>query len=71
MSRTLQSSKHRALKEFLVEKRKKAGLTQADVAKKLRRYQSFVANVETGQRKLDVVELLALQMLSVLIRVRP
>lgn len=59
MSRTLQSSRHRALKEFLVEKRKKAGLTQADVAKKLRRYQSFVANVETGQRKLDVVELLA------------
>jgi transcriptional regulator with XRE-family HTH domain len=47
------------LKEFLIEKRKKAGLTQTDVAKKLRRYQSFVANVETGQRKLDVVELLA------------
>ncbi len=59
MSRTLQSSRHQALKEFLIEKRKKAGLTQTDVAKKLRRYQSFVANVETGQRKLDVVELLA------------
>lgn len=59
MSRTLQSSRHQVLKEFLIEKRKKAGLTQTEVAKKLRRYQSFVANVETGQRKLDVVELLA------------
>ena len=58
MSRTIQSSRHQALKDFLIEKRKKAGLTQAAVAKKLRRYQSFVATVESGQRKLDVVELL-------------
>ncbi len=35
-----------------------AGLTQADVAKKLRRYQSFVATVESGQRRIDVVEFL-------------
>ena len=34
-------------------------MTQAEVAKKLKRYQSFVATVETGQRKIDVVELLA------------
>jgi transcriptional regulator with XRE-family HTH domain len=47
------------LKDFLIEKRKKARLTQAAVAKKLGRYQSFVATVEAGQRKLDVVELLA------------
>jgi cyanate lyase len=59
MSRTLRSSRHEALRSFLVEKRKKTGLTQTDVAKKLRRYQSFVASVEGGQRKVDVVELLA------------
>lgn len=59
MSRTLRSSRHQALKDFLIEKRKQAGLTQAEVAKKLRRYQSFVATVEGGQRKIDVVELLA------------
>jgi transcriptional regulator with XRE-family HTH domain len=59
MSRTYGSSRHLALANFLVEKRKQAGLTQADVAKKLRRYQSFVATVEGGQRKVDVVELLA------------
>ncbi|SHJ97882.1 hypothetical protein SAMN05444159_2073 [Bradyrhizobium lablabi] len=44
----MQSSRHQALKDFLVEKRKKAGMTQAEVAKKLRRYQSFVATVEGG-----------------------
>lgn len=42
-----------------MEKREKAGLTQAQVAKKLGRYQSFVATVEAGQRRVDVVELLA------------
>ena len=59
MSRTLSTARHARLVSFLIEKRKKAGLTQTDVAKRLRRYQSFVASVETGQRKVDVVELLA------------
>ncbi len=30
--------------------------TQAEVAKRLKRYQSFVATVESGQRRIDVVE---------------
>jgi uncharacterized protein (UPF0335 family) len=34
-------------------------MTQAEVAKKLRRYQSFIARVESGQRRIDVVEFLA------------
>ena len=59
MSRTIQSPRHLALTAFLIEKRKKAGLTQSDVAKKLQRYQSFVATVEGGQRKIDVIELMA------------
>lgn len=59
MSRTLQSTRHEALRLFLIEKRKKAGLTQTEVASKLKRYQSLVASVETGQRKLDVVQLIA------------
>jgi transcriptional regulator with XRE-family HTH domain len=58
MSRTLQSPRHEALRAFLVEKRKKAGLTQAVVAQRLGRHQSFVATVESGQRRIDVVELL-------------
>lgn len=56
MSRTLGSPRHRALVEFIVEQRKAAGLTQVQVAKKLRRYQSYITLLETGQRRLDVVE---------------
>lgn len=58
MSRTINSARHRALATYLAEQRQKAKLTQADVAKKLRRYQSFVATVESGQRRIDVVEFL-------------
>ena len=59
MSRTLQSTRHEALRAFLIERRKKARLTQQDVAAKLKRYQSYVATVEAGQRRVDVVEFLA------------
>lgn len=60
MSRTLGSPRHEALRAFLVERRKKAGLTQTEVAEKLGRHQSFIATVESGQRRIDVVELLDL-----------
>ena len=36
-----------------------AGLTQADVAAKLKRPQSFVSKYESGERNLDVIEFLA------------
>jgi hypothetical protein len=43
---------------FLIEARRKAGLTKADVAKRLGLHQSFVAMVEGGQRRVDVIEFL-------------
>ncbi len=60
MSCTLESPRHEVLRAFLVKARKTAGLTQAAVAKSLGRHQSFVATVESGQRRIDVVELLDL-----------
>jgi transcriptional regulator with XRE-family HTH domain len=42
----------------LVDARRTAGLTQAELAKKLQRPQSFVSKYERGQRRLDVVEFL-------------
>jgi len=37
--------------------RLEAGLTQTQVAKKLRRPQSHISNIETGQQRVDIVEL--------------
>ncbi|HEV2455006.1 MAG TPA: helix-turn-helix transcriptional regulator [Verrucomicrobiae bacterium] len=36
--------------------RKKAGLTQRKLADKLRRERSFIARLELGERRLDMVE---------------
>ncbi|MGB6349064.1 MAG: helix-turn-helix transcriptional regulator [Pseudolabrys sp.] len=58
MVRTLDSPRHEALRVFLIERRTKAGLRQVDVAKRLRRSQSYVTYVETGQKLVDVVELM-------------
>jgi transcriptional regulator with XRE-family HTH domain len=56
--RTLDSPRHEALRAFLVERRDKAGLRQTDLAKRLRRSQSYVSYVETGQKLVDVVEMM-------------
>ena len=59
MDKTLATQRHRALIAFLIEKREAAGLTQAAFAERLGEYQSFVARLESGQRRVDVVEFLA------------
>jgi transcriptional regulator with XRE-family HTH domain len=41
---------------FLVEARKRAGLTQYELAARLKRPQSFVSKFERGERRLDVLE---------------
>ena len=56
----IHSTRHEALRALLVEERKAAGLTQAVVAEKLGRYQSFMAAIESGQRRIDVIEFLDL-----------
>lgn len=43
--------------ERLCKARLEAGLTQVQVAKKLKRPQSHVSNVESGQQRVDIVEL--------------
>ena len=50
---------YQLLCRLLISARKDAGLTQIDVAARLRRPQSFVSNYERGERRLDVVEFLA------------
>jgi transcriptional regulator with XRE-family HTH domain len=42
----------------LAAARERAGLTQVQLAKLLRKPQSFVSNYERGQRRIDVLEML-------------
>lgn len=56
MARSLRTPGHRALMQVLIETRREAGITQQELADRLNRPQSYVAKVETGERRLDVVE---------------
>ena len=58
MAKSIHTARHEALRQAIIEKRLAAGMTQQQVARKLRRYQSFVATVESGQRRIDVIEFL-------------
>ena len=58
MGKALGSARQRALVDLLISKREAAGLTQAQLAERLGQYQSFVARLESGQRRIDVVEFL-------------
>ena len=60
MSRTVASPRTEALRLFLIEQRKSANLTQAEVAERIGRHQPYVSDIEAGQRRVDVVQLLEL-----------
>jgi transcriptional regulator with XRE-family HTH domain len=46
------------LRQNLVQAREAAGLTQREAAARLGRPQSYVAKSETGERRVDAIELL-------------
>ena len=56
------SARVEVLRILLIERRKQAGMTQAQLAEKLGSgwHQSTVASMENGQRKIDVLEFLKL-----------
>ena len=56
MRKTLGSTRHQALIAFLIKKREEIGMTQSELAQELGEYQSFVARMESGQRRVDVIE---------------
>ncbi len=57
MRKTIYSKQHRAIADKLRRARMDAGLNQSDVAKRLRKPQSYVSRCETGDHRLDVIEL--------------
>jgi transcriptional regulator with XRE-family HTH domain len=60
MRKSLRSPAHDQLLTLLRDARERAGLTQAELAQRLGRPQSFVAKVEGGERRLDLIEFIAL-----------
>lgn len=50
------SHEYDTLRRCMIAARKEAQLTQATLAKSLKKPQSFVAKYENGERRLDVIE---------------
>jgi len=57
MRKSIYSSYHRELIAMLRDLRQTAGLTQSQLAKKLGRSQSFISKYETGELRLDLLEI--------------
>lgn len=56
LRKTLRSRGHRVMIDILVAARERAGLTQRQLAVRLRRPHSFVGRMEAGERRVDVIE---------------
>lgn len=56
--KSIYSLEYQSLLSKLVAARKVSGLTQQELADKLGRHQSFISKIETGERRMDVVEFL-------------
>jgi transcriptional regulator with XRE-family HTH domain len=60
MRKTQHTREYLRLIEALREARESAGFTQDEVARQLGTYASFISKCESGERRIDVVELAAL-----------
>jgi ribosome-binding protein aMBF1 (putative translation factor) len=68
---SIRTKRHKLLVELIIAERKKAtwidrkgrpqkGIRQVQLAKKLKRSQTWIARLEGGERRLDVIELIDL-----------
>jgi transcriptional regulator with XRE-family HTH domain len=57
MPKSRHTVRYERLLQVLRTARKEAGLTQTEVAEHFQSHASFVSKVESGERRLDVVEL--------------
>jgi transcriptional regulator with XRE-family HTH domain len=56
MTKSAYSEAHQMMVEAIVAARQEAGLKQAEVAATLGKNQSYISNIERGQRRIDVLE---------------
>lgn len=59
MPRSAFSCAYGGLLRALVEARRSAGIRQVDLAKRLKKPQSYVSKMENGERRLDVIKFIA------------
>ena len=57
MEKTIKSKEYKAFIEKLIKARLATGLRQIDVAKKMKRPQSYISRVESGEYRIDVMEI--------------
>jgi transcriptional regulator with XRE-family HTH domain len=60
MQKSLKSPEYARLIALLVALRKKADVRQQELARKLAKPQSFIAKYEGGERRIDLVEFIAI-----------
>lgn len=60
MPKTVFTGAHQHIVDVLVEARRQSGLTQAQLAAKVGKDQTFVSLIERSQRRVDVLEFYAL-----------
>jgi transcriptional regulator with XRE-family HTH domain len=58
--RELRTPRHEELRRLLIERRQRARMTQAEIAQKLGRPQSYISAIERGSRRISVIELIEL-----------
>ena len=56
LKKSIYSEEYTAFREMLRDTREKLHLSQEELGKRLGRHQPFIARIESGQRRLDVVE---------------
>lgn len=56
MRKGISDVRYRRMLAVLIDARRRAGLTQGEVAERLSRPQQFVSRYELGERRLDVFE---------------
>jgi len=61
--KSVHSDRYNRFLKLVIDARKRAGLTQQELADKLKKPQSYISKYERGERRLDVIEFLEISQL--------